>query len=355
MHYDLLVIGNSPAGRAGALTAAALNKRAALVDHSGRSDAAPCLDASADFAAMARRARSDLTQTAPRQRHSKQRSDAHALSMHVLRSECDANVRRDRTVAREQLVRSGVDWLPGLAQFVAPHAVEVDDLGRRTILEADSILIAVGTRPVRLGHIPFDGTHLLVPQELLALEHRPRSMIVVGAGAAGLDCAVLGGMLGAQTTVVERKTQDFCESDGASMHAARSIGAALRFGEEVIGAERSTQTGVCLHLHNGRELAAEVAVFCVGRAGNTEHLELQAAGIEPDERGRLWCNENLQTWTPHIYAAGDVVGFPAMNDGPEEQARRAMVHALGRAFQPSSPIARPAKIAPIERKIPIAV
>ena len=205
------------------------------------------------------------------------------------------------------------------------------------ILHAENILIACGTKPARPGHIPFDGKHIFDSDELLKLEQIPRSMIVVGAGVIGIEYAIMLAALGVQVTVVDGRERllDFCDTEivDTLIYHARSLGIVFRLGEDVVGIQKLPQGMVFVQLESGKRLVSETVLFTVGRVGDTAELNLNAAGLEPDERGRLWCNENHQTWVPHIYGAGDVVGFPALASVSMEQGRRAVCHAFGQPFE----------------------
>ncbi len=205
------------------------------------------------------------------------------------------------------------------------------------ILRGDNILVAVGTKPARPSHIPFDGTRIFDSDELLKLEQIPRSMIVVGAGVIGIEYAIMLATLGVQVTVVDGRERilDFCDSEivDTLIYHARSLGIVFRLGEDVVGIQKLPQGMVFVQLESGKRLVGETVLFTVGRVGDTADLNLQAAGLEPDERGRLWCNEHNQTWVPHIYGVGDVVGFPALASVSMEQGRRAVCHAFGQPFE----------------------
>jgi NAD(P) transhydrogenase len=145
--------------------------------------------------------------------------------------------------------------------------------------------------------------------------------------------------LGVQVTVVDGRDRilDFCDTEivDTLMYHARSLGIVFRLGEDVVGIEKVPQGMVFVQLESGKRLVSETVLFTVGRVGDTDALNLKAAGLEADERGRLWCNEHHQTWVPHIYGVGDVVGFPALASVSMEQGRRAVCHAFGQPFEMS--------------------
>jgi NAD(P) transhydrogenase len=166
----------------------------------------------------------------------------------------------------------------------------------------------------------------------------PRSMIVVGGGVIGLEYAIMFATLGVQVTVVDGRAQllEFCDHEiiDTLLHHARSQGMRFRLGESVTDIHEPKRGLVAVELESGKRLLAETALFSVGRIGDTAALRLSQAGLEADDRGRLKCNEHFQTAVPHIYAVGDVVGFPALASTAMEQGRRAACHMMGREFEP---------------------
>jgi NAD(P) transhydrogenase len=202
----------------------------------------------------------------------------------------------------------------------------------RTVLEADRILIASGSRPERPSHIPFDGRRVFDSDELLNLDHIPRSMIVVGAGVIGIEYGIMFATLGVHVTVVDGRERllGFCDGEivDALLYHARSIGMVFRLGEDVVRTSLLGEDRVAIELESGKRLVAESVLMSVGRRGDVEAMNLEAAGLSTVGRGRLEINEHQQTDVPHIYAVGDVVGFPALASTAMEQGRRAVAHAF---------------------------
>jgi NAD(P) transhydrogenase len=187
-------------------------------------------------------------------------------------------------------------------------------------------------KPARPSHIQFDGNMFRL-DEIWPRSHPP--MVVVGGGVIGLEYAIMFATLGVNVTVVDGRDRLLdCDNEiEILIHHARSLGMTFRLGEEVIGIDVLAQGMAVVALESGKRLIGETVLFSVGRVGDTADLNLSAAGLEPDERGRLWCNENHQTWAPHIYGAGDVVGFPALASVSMEQGRRAICHAFGEPYE----------------------
>ena len=163
-------------------------------------------------------------------------------------------------------------------------------------------------------------------------------MIVVGGGVIGLEYAIMFATLGVQVTVVDGRSHllEFCDREiiETLLHHARSLGMVFRLGESVVSIREPKPGRVAVELESGKRLLGETVLFSVGRAGDTDCLNLTNAGLDVDNRGRIRCNSHFQTAVPHIYAVGDVVGFPALASTAMEQGRRAACHMVGQEFEP---------------------
>ena len=236
-------------------------------------------------------------------------------------------------VLEHQFSRNAVKTMYAEARFADPHTLEVtgEDGETRTI-GADFILIACGTRPFRPPHVPFDGTRVFDGDEILEMSRLPRSLTVIGAGVIGVEYATIFSALDVGVTLVEPRETflDFIDRELLEefVHELRDRNVHLRFGSEVTGIvsdERVTCT-----LADGRTIVSEMLLFAAGRVGATDRLNLAAAGLESDHRGRIAVEpKTMQTATPHIYAAGDVIGFPSLASTSMEQGRLAACHAFG--------------------------
>ena len=336
MRYDLLVIGSGPAGQKGAIAAAKMGKRVALVERTTGDLGGVCLHTGTIPSKTMREAILHLTGYRQRGVYSDQFRQKRKITMDDLRRKLSQVVQRELEVIHEYLDRNQIDLLTGDARFVDPHTVEVCRNGQCVKAEAEKILVATGTRPSRPAHIPFDGKTVFDSDELLSLEQIPRSMIAVGAGVIGIEYALMFATLGVEVTVVDGRERllDFCDREivDTLMFHARSLGMVFRLGEDVVGIDRLQNRAVAVRLESGKRLIAETVLFSVGRVGDTHRLNLPAAGLEADERGRLWCNENHRTWAPHIFGVGDVIGFPSLASASMEQGRRAVCHVFEKPF-----------------------
>ena len=334
--YDLAVIGSGPAGQKGAIAAANLGKRVALIDrddmiggvsvHSGTIPSKTIREAILYLTGFRQRAFYGAGETL--------RAN---ISIAELAHRVNAVVERETTVVQEQLRRSGIAILHGAARFLDPHHLEIQSGARRQVITAEHVLIACGTRPARDPKIPIDGKRVLLADQLVDLEKIPHDAIVVGAGVIGLEYASMFAALGVAVTIVEPRPAilDFVDDEiVASLrdHMQRQ-GTTFRLGEKVTRVGVDEGRRVRANLESGESLTAEVLLHTVGRQSNADTLHLQAAGLAADARGRIPVTENYQTAVPHIYAAGDVIGFPALAATSMEQGRLASYHMFGRTWE----------------------
>jgi len=338
MKYDLVVVGSGPAGRRGAIAAAKNQLRVALVEDRSNTLGGACLHTGTIPSKTMREAILHLTGYRQRDVYRDQYRKKRQVTMAELRKKLAQVTETEIHVIHDQLERNSVDLFYGSASFRGPHEIAVQSDGGCQVLRADHVLLACGTRPARPSHIPFDGVHVFDSDELLALDRIPRSLIVVGGGVIGVEYAIMFAILGVRVTVVDGRERllEFCDSEivDTLLYHARGLNIVFRLGEQVTSMQRLQQGMVAVELESGKRLIAENVLFSVGREGNSDALNLAAAGLEPDRRGRVPCNGDFQTDVPHIYAVGDLVGFPALASVSMEQGRRAVCHLMGHDFQP---------------------
>jgi NAD(P) transhydrogenase len=263
------------------------------------------------------------------------------ITVEDLRLRAREVIRREVDVIRDQLVRNHVTILEGSARFEDPHTVVVaGPEGRLRRVTADRIVIATGSRPVRPTTVGFDGRTVFDSDDLLSIDRIPGSLVVVGAGVIGIEYASLFAALGTKVTVVDKRRHilEFCDDEIVEglQHHLRDLGVSFRLGEEVTAVE-SLEEGALVRLASGKRIATQAVLYSAGREGSTEDLDLGRAGLEADHRGRVKVGASFQTAVPHIYAVGDVVGFPSLAATAMEQGRVAALHALGQEarFSPS--------------------
>lgn len=330
--FDLAVIGSGPGGQKGAIMAAKLGRKVCVIDtktmvggvcvNTGTIPSKTLREAVLYLTGMQLR---DLYGASYRVKDDITISDLLARLQHV--------IGRETEVIRSQLLRNHIELIPGIAGFLDPHTLSVDvegSLAHRT-LTAEKVVIATGTTPARPAHVQFDGVRVLDSDQVLSMDTVPDSMVVVGAGVIGVEYASMFAALGTRVTLVEKREQmlDFCDPEiveSLKFHL-RDHTMSFRFGEEVAGVESSGR-GTITTLASGKRIAAEVVMHSAGRQGNTRALNLELAGLSADPRGRLVVNDHYQTEVEHIYAVGDVIGFPALAATSMDQGRLAAAHAF---------------------------
>jgi NAD(P) transhydrogenase len=331
--YDLVVIGSGPAGQKAAIAAAKLGKRVAIVDR--REMIGGCCVHTGTIPSKTLR-EAILYLSGVRQRTFYGR--AYAVKEHITVQDLAFRVQtvmaREIEVVHAQLKRNHVTVLTGRARFVDPHTLSVEGEDGSVRVGADHVLIACGTRPARAGSIPFDGARVLDSDELLGLrEDRGRHVIVVGAGVVGIEYASMLTALGVEVTLVDQRPAllDFVDREivEALSYHLRRTNVTLRLGEKVTSVEVDAKGRVLARLESGKRIVGDSLLYTVGRQGNADQLDLEAAGLGADERGRIRVDERLRTAVPHIYAAGDVIGFPALASTSMEQGRLASCHMFG--------------------------
>ncbi len=334
MHdFDLVVIGSGPGGQKAAIAAAKLGKRVAVVERPEMMGGV-CLNTGTIPSKTMREAILYLTGLDQREMYGQSYRVKEDITIGDLTARTQHVVSREADVVRNQLSRNRVTLIPGLAHFVEPNVIEVDkgNDGTNRRVSAANIVIATGTRPARPSTVAFDEKTIIDADGIIHLQGIPRSMVVVGAGVIGIEYASMFAALGTKITVVEQRERmlDFCDLEvvEALKYHLRDLAVTFRFGETVSAVEAHPH-GALARLASGKKIPADTVLYSAGRQGQTEELNLEAAGLAADKRGRIKVDENFQTEVPHIYAVGDVIGFPALAATSMEQGRQAAHHAFG--------------------------
>lgn len=331
--YDIVVIGSGPGGQKAAIASAKLGKSVAIVE-SGRMLGGVCVNTGTIPSKTLREAVLYLTGLNQRELYGASYRVKDRITTADLLSRTRHVIGKETDVVRNQLLRNRVDLFNGHARFVDAHTLAIDaaDEHEHSTITADHIVIATGTTPARPAGIEFDGERVLDSDEILDLKILPTSMVVVGAGVIGIEYASMFAALGTKVTVVEKRTDmlEFCDSEvvEALKFHLRDLAVTFRFGEEVTAVDVGS-SGTVTTLASGKQIPAETVMYSAGRQGNTDRLDLHLAGLEADARGRIFVDERFQTKVGHIYAVGDVIGFPALAATSMEQGRLAAYHAFG--------------------------
>ncbi len=331
-HYDLIVIGSGPAGRRGAIQAAKLNKRVLVVER-GRRVGGVSVHTGTIPSKTLRETVLNLTGWRERGFYGRAYRAKQKIGAEDLRRRLDITLDHEVDVLEHQFARNGVETIEGVARFTGTHSLSVLSSAGVADYTAERFLIAVGTRPYRPSHIGFDGENIVDSDEILELERIPRQLVVVGASVIGVEYASIFSALDVKVTIIEPNAglMPFLDRELADefVHDLRERGVIIRFGAKVVSAQVVGPQDCHLRLTDDRELHADMVLFSAGREGATDDLDLAAAGLEPDERGRLVVDKaSFQTAQPHIYAAGDIIGFPSLASTSMEQGRIAACHAF---------------------------
>jgi len=328
--YDVLVLGSGPGGQKAAIAAAKLDRRVAVVEKRHMIGGV-CINTGTIPSKTLREAVLYLTGLSQREMYGQSYRVKDDITVADLTSRTQHVVGREIDVIRNQLARNRVRLLTGTARFQDPHTVVVDDgTGHEGRYTADKVIVAIGTRPARPDTVDFDEQTIIDSDGILALERVPQSLVVVGAGVIGIEYASMFAALGAKVTVVERRERmlEFCDLEivEALKYHLRDLAVTFRFGEAVASVERHPRGAIAV-LESGKRIPADTVMYSAGRQGTADLIDVEKAGLAADARGRLAVNEHYQTVVPHIYAVGDVIGFPALASTSMEQGRLAAHHA----------------------------
>lgn len=335
--YDLLVIGSGPAGQRASIQAAKLRKRVALVERKTVVGGI-CINTGTIPSKTLREAVLYLSGYRERAIYGESYTVKQKITIDDLLFRTEHVIRHEIEVIRHQLLRNGVELLTAEASFVDTHTLKlnfVENSNQRTVT-AEAIVIATGSEATRDPSIPFDGQNIFVSDDILGLKKLPRTLAVIGAGVIGCEYASIFAALGVRVTLVDRLNRllPFVDSEiiESLEYHLREDRMTIWLRESVSGIELANNGPDCqakVHLASGKQITAEKALYSIGRTGATAKLNLQATGLAADDRGRLKVNANYQTDVPHIYAVGDVIGFPSLASTSMEQGRLAACHALG--------------------------
>jgi NAD(P) transhydrogenase len=336
--YDLVVIGSGPAGQKGAIAAAKLGKRVAVIDRLDMLGGV-CIHGGTVPSKTLREAILHLTGFRHRSFYGSDYVVRNRISIRDLAVRVAQVTEREISVVKDQLRRNDIEFFSGTARFVDPHTLEVEALDQMHVVRGQNFLIACGTRPARHPDIPFDGKKILASDQFFQMDEIPKELIIVGGGVIGLEFASMLSALNVIITLIEQRPAvlDFVDNEisEALCYHMRRQGAIFRLGEKVINVETDAKGRVVANLESGKRIHGDALLYAVGRQANTDLIGLEAAGLTSGPRGKLVVDNNFQTAVPHIYAAGDVIGFPSLASTSMEQGRLASCHLFGAPAQAS--------------------
>lgn len=336
---DFLVIGSGPAGQRAAIQAVKLGK-SVVVAEKREVLGGVCSNTGTIPSKTMREAILYFSGYRHRSVYGRGYQIKEEVSFDDLKQRVSRVVAHENEVARSRLLRTGVEVVHGAASFQGPHEIGVDTRQGKRVFRAKKILIAVGTVPYRAERVPFNGTSIIDTDTMFeadfTLDRLPRSMLIIGAGVIGTEYACMFSAMGVDVRLLDRRAELFrfvdreiCESLTYHMRDERVT---LYLGKDFSSVRTDSRGSVITTLENGRDIKTDMLMFASGRSGATTGLNLEAAGLSTNNRGLLDTNEHLQTQIPHIYAAGDIVGFPALASTSMEQGRLAACHAFDVPF-----------------------
>ncbi len=333
LRYDVVVIGSGPAGENGALQAAALGKKVALVEKEAVPGGA-CANTGTIPSKALRETALAIKQARSRDVHGIELKVADKVTVPELMGRRGLVTAREHSRIRDGLSRSGVEYFRGKASFVDPHTIRIAGPGGFSVQEvaADVVLLATGTRPFHPPQYTFDHARIYDSDTILMLDRVPASLAILGGGVAGCEYASIFAALGVRVHMVDSKDRLLPWLDAELSIAMQE--SFVEMGIELHQRLRANKLeagdrDVLVTLSTGSRIVAEKVLVAGGRIGNVEQLNLEAAGLTATEKGILEVNGHYQTKVPHVYAAGDLIGFPGLASASMEQGRVAMLHACG--------------------------
>jgi NAD(P) transhydrogenase len=329
--YELIVIGSGPGGQRAAIQAVKAGRRVALVEKQ-TAVGGVCINTGTIPSKTMREAVLHLSGFYDQSFYGANYHSKDQITMADLNFRVQRVIENEVSVIQDQLKRNGVDLIHGVAKFTDPHHVRVENNNGFAELEGEYIILATGTKPAINPKVPINGRNIINSDQILAMPQVPRTLIVVGGGVIGVEYACMFATLGVRVIIVEKRPRllEFADTEmvEALSYHMRDRRATMRLNEEVESVEELPDGKVAANLVSKKRIIADALLYAVGRGGNVEPLDLPAAGLTADERGRIKVDSDFRTTQPHIFAVGDVIGFPSLASVSMEQGRV----AAGRAF-----------------------
>jgi NAD(P) transhydrogenase len=338
--YDLLVIGSGPSGQRAAVSAVKNGKRVALVEMRNVVGGV-CINTGTIPSKTMREAVLHLSGYNYRSIYGMNYRVKEKITMSDLAFRVQHVIKTEVDVTEAQLSRNGVDVVTGVASFVDDHHVRICGGNGESVHEAAKIVIAVGTKPANSPKVPINGRTIINSDQIMDLQALPKTLIVVGGGVIGVEYTCMFSALGVRVTLVEKRPRllEFADQEivEALSYHLRDSRVTMRLHEEVESVEELADGAVVANLESKKRISGDALLYAVGRQGNVDELNLAAAGIEADARGRIPVDKDFRTKVPHIFAVGDVIGFPSLASVSMEQGRIAVERAFGDEAVQSNP------------------
>jgi NAD(P) transhydrogenase len=329
--FDLIVIGSGPGGQRAAIQGTKAGKRVAVIEKQS-SIGGVCINSGTIPSKTMREAVLHLSGFYDKIFYGTNYNAKDTCTMADLNFRVQHVVENEVGVIQSQLRRNNVTVVHGTGRFINPHHIRVDNVDASAELEGEYIIIATGTKPAVNAKVPINGRNIINSDQILTMPHIPRTLIVVGGGVIGVEYACMFATLGVRVIIVEKRPRllEFADTEmvEALTYHMRDQRATLRLNEEVESVEELPDGKVAANLVSKKRIIADALLYAVGRQGNVDALDLAAAGVECDDRGRIKVNEDYRTSQPHIFAVGDVIGFPSLASVSMEQGRIASARAF---------------------------
>jgi len=329
--FDLIVIGSGPGGQRAAIQGTKAGKRVAVIEKQACIGGV-CINTGTIPSKTMREAVLHLSGFYDKIFYGTNYNAKDTCTMADLNFRVQHVVENEVGVIQSQLRRNNVTVVHGTGRFINPHHIRVDNVDASAELEGEYIIIATGTKPAVNAKVPINGRNIINSDQILTMPHIPRTLIVVGGGVIGVEYACMFATLGVRVIIVEKRPRllEFADTEmvEALTYHMRDQRATLRLNEEVESVEELPDGKVAANLVSKKRIIADALLYAVGRQGNVDALDLSAAGVECDDRGRIKVNEDYRTSQPHIFAVGDVIGFPSLASVSMEQGRIASARAF---------------------------
>jgi NAD(P) transhydrogenase len=330
--YDLVVIGSGPGGLRAAIQAAKAKKRVAVVEKQSMVGGV-CINSGTIPSKTMREAVLHLSGFYDQAFYGSNYHVKENITMSDLNFRVTRVIENEAAVLQDQLKRNGVDLYHGTGCFTDPHHIRVENSTGFSELEADFIVIATGTKPAVNPKVATNGRNIVNSDQILGIPTVPKTLIVVGGGVIGVEYACMFTTLGVRVIIVEKRPRllEFADAEmvEALSYHMRDRRATMRLTEEVESVEETTDGKVAANLVSKKRILGDALLYAVGRQGNIDRLNLQAAGVEADDRCRIKVDKEYRTSQQHIFAVGDVIGFPSLASVSMEQGRIAAAKAFG--------------------------
>ena len=334
--YDLIVIGSGPGGQRAAIQGAKAGKRVAVVEKQAAIGGV-CINTGTIPSKTMREAVLHLSGFYSKTFYGSNYNVKENVTMADLNFRVQHVIENEVAVTQDQLKRNGVDVIHGFGKFIDAHHLRVENGNGYVELEGQFFVVATGTKPAINLKVPINGRTIINSDQFLTMPQIPRTLIVVGGGVIGVEYACMFATLGVRVIIVEKRPRllEFADTEmvEALTYHMRDHRATLRLNEEVESVEELGDGKVAANLVSKKRINGDALLYAVGRQGNVDMLDLAAAGIESDDRGRIKVDADYHTSQAHIFAVGDVIGFPSLASVSMEQGRIAAARAFGLQVQ----------------------